>query len=297
MSPSRRHRKRGTSPVEVLVAVALVGLLLLLVLMALPRNRETARLATCNDHLMRIGQVMAYYDGAVGHLPTTAPLGEGGESPQAKGLGLLGLGDLQGVGRTGSNWRAGRPGPVAAHLVPEFLCPSDSNARRGRRPAPISYRANVGPGNEGRGGPFSPGRTVKIADAEAAAGSEFSAAFAERLLGSGPGGTDPTCDYRVGPGPVGRDACPTGPGASWRGDAGSSWARADWTSTLYSHAITPNAEPSCIAQDGRTARMGASSAHRGRVNVLMLGGSVRGVTPRIDPEVWRKFAGVAPGDR
>jgi prepilin-type processing-associated H-X9-DG protein len=99
------------------------------------------------------------------------------------------------------------------------------------------------------------------------------------------------------PGPVGAEDCPDAPDHSRRLDAGSSWESADWPSTLYNHAMTPNASPSCVASDGRTARMGASSNHANRVNVLMLGGSVRGFTPTVDPEVWKKFGGATMKER
>ena len=73
-------------------------------------------------------------------------------------------------------------------------------------------------------------------------------------------------------------------------DAGSSWAVADWRSTLANHALTPNAGPSCIAADGQTARISASSGHSGLAHGLLLDGSVRAFTDRIDPEVWRRWS-------
>jgi hypothetical protein len=51
-----------------------------------------------------------------------------------------------------------------------------------------------------------------------------------------------------------------------------------------------NAFPSCIADDGRSAFMGASSGHVGGVNLLILDGSVRTVPSRIDPKIWREWA-------
>lgn len=297
MTAWRREPSRGATPIEVLIVVAIVGCVVLLVLMALPRTREGARLASCEGNLMKIGQVVSYYDGAVGHLPAIPPPGVKGEGPLGKMLGQFGLGDLRDVGPNDPKWASGPPGTAAEHFVREFVCPSDTNARPGAFPAPVNYRANAGPGTDGLGGPFSFGQGAKVADAKAAAGADFTAAFAERLVGSGRKATSPVNDYTTAPGPVDAAACPPGPADSWRGDAGSSWAAADWTSTLYNHALTPNARPSCIAQDGRTARMGASSAHAGRVNVLMLGGSVRGFTPGVDLEVWRKFAGISAKDR
>ena len=75
-----KHR-RGTSPVEVLIVVAIVGLLILMAMMALPRGRENARLASCNGNLMQIGKAMAWYDSSVGHLPAIPPAGQDRPGP------------------------------------------------------------------------------------------------------------------------------------------------------------------------------------------------------------------------
>ena len=143
----------------------------------------------------------------------------------------------------------------------------------------MSYRADAGPGTDGQGGPFSFGRVATIAQAEAASGRGLYGVVLQRLVGGGSLAEPSPNNYMAIPGPVGAEACPPGPRESWRGDAGSSSAQAGWTSTLYNHAIRPDASPSCIAEDGRTARMGASSGHARRVNVLLLGGSVRGSHP------------------
>ena len=88
--------------------------------------------------------------------------------------------------------------------------------------------------------------------------------------------------------------------ARWHGDAGSSWAVAGYRSTLYNHALAPNAPVSCVGGDGQAAFMGASSGHVRGVNLLMLDGSVKLVVPTIDPAVWREFATLReaePGSR
>jgi len=291
MIPSRvaphSHGRRGASLVEVLIVVVVVGLFGLVALMALPRGREDARLALCGRNLMQIGQALAWYDGAVGHLPMIPPAGEDGPGPLPTLLGQLGLGDLRSFDGTGKVPSGTPTATPSASFVAGFVCPSDPNARPGPFPAPVSYRADAGPGADGQGGPFSFGRVTRIAEAEAGAGADFTSAFSERLAGSGTPPSLPAIDYMEVPGPVGVDSCPSGSPESWRVDAGSTWEKAGWTSTLFNHALRPNASPSCLAADGRTARMGASSGHARRVNVLMLGGSVRGVTPDIDPEIWK----------
>ncbi len=297
MISAHRRRRRGVTLVEVLIVMALVAFVLLLAFLALPRSRETARLASCGRNLSQIGQVLAYYDTSVGHLPHIPAPGEKGVGPLAAALGQFGLGSLEDLDKGKSPAAGLQPGTISEHLVPGFLCPSDPYARISGFPAPVSYRANAGSKTDGRDGPFPLGATSKLADAEAAAGKDYIAAFAERLLGSGSHPFTPANDYQVVTGPVGTEPCPLGPPGSERRDAGSSWKQADWASSLYNHALTPNGLPSCVASDGLTARMGTSSGHDRRINVLMLGGSVRGFTPTVDPDVWRKFGAVSVKDR
>ena len=76
-----------------------------------------------------------------------------------------------------------------------------------------------------------------------------------------------------------------------------SWVASDWQSTLYNHALTPNAAPSCITADRHAAFMGASSGHLDGVNVLLFDGSVRPFSPRVDPKIWREWATVPQSPR
>ncbi len=71
----------------------------------------------------------------------------------------------------------------------------------------------------------------------------------------------------------------------------------DYRSTLYNHALPPDGQPSCIANDGQTAFMGASSGHTRGLNMLLLDGSVTLVVPTIDSKIWREFAAIRSGER
>jgi hypothetical protein len=262
--------------------------------MALPRGRETARLAACEKNLMQIGIALAVYDQAVGHLPLVPALGGGGTDRRdgplvtlLEGLGLVDFAELTDAKHPPPK----QPGLLPSERpIPGFVCPSDLNAQGDRFPAPISYRATTGDTPDGQGGAFAPGRRVALAEIEAGDGLSFTAAFAERLVGDHQTGTPSTANYALVPGPLGGDACPPAAPPAWRGDAGSSWIAADWRSTLYNHALLPNATPSCLAEDGRAAFLGGSSGHVNRVHVLACDGGVRGFTPRVDPKIWRGWA-------
>jgi prepilin-type processing-associated H-X9-DG protein len=128
-------------------------------------------------------------------------------------------------------------------------------------------------------------------------GTSFTAAFCERLVGDNVASKIAAWNYAVVDGPLPPQGCTLATleagRARWYGDAGSSWWIADYRSTLYNHALPPNAAVSCVSARGDTAFMSASSGHVKGVNLLMLDGSVKLVAPTIDPKVWRELAAVS----
>jgi hypothetical protein len=276
------------------VVAAIVALLAVFVLMSLPRQRESARLASCQRNLMQIGIALAMYNQAERQLPTVPELSANparrGDSPLRALLEVLALPDFGELADPKGKPPRG-PGFVAAERpVRGFACPSDPNAMSRLFPAPISYRATAGAVPDGRDGAFAPGRRMSIEEVETGDGVGFTAAFSERLVGTGTAKQIDARNYAVVPGPLGNAGCPATDPTSWRGDAGSSWLDSNWRSTLYNHALTPGASPSCLAADGRSAFIGASSGHVDRVHVLLFDGSVRPYTPQVHPDVWRALA-------
>src|SRR4051812_29620156 len=141
-------RRRGLSAVEVVVVLAIMGVFAMLLIMILPRRRETARMASCRRNLMQIGVALALYDQGQKSLPTVpapggaAAAGEGG--PLMALLVELGLPDLTGAG-DGRSRPPKQPGLTReARRVPGFVCASDPHAIGGIFPAPVSYRATTG---------------------------------------------------------------------------------------------------------------------------------------------------------
>ena len=280
--------RRGLTAAEVLVVLVLVLVTLLFLLMLIPRQREVARLAGCRQNLAQIGKAVALYDPNAGTLPAVA-LGQRG--PLAMLLAELPVSDFRSLDPRKPP-RGPRSEPVE-RPVPGFICASDPNALRGLHLAPVSYRATTGDATDGRNGAFAPGRSTRFAAIEAADGTAYTALFSERLVGDGHLGQPAAMDYAVVDGPVAESGCGRPPAGAWQGDAGSSWLRAVWRSTLYTHALPPNAPASCIARDGRTALMGASSGHVEGVNVLFADLSVRTFTSRVEPRIWREWARLA----
>ncbi len=285
--------REGIVAAEVLVIVGIVALIVLMLMASLPRRRESARAVACRENLRQIGQALILYAEAERVLPGIPALGPF-DSPKQPGpldevreaLGVanfLGLGDPE------------RPPPRgslnASGIVAGWTCPSDPGATSGRFASPVSYRAVAGSGPEGSDGPFAPGRRVTPVDVEAGDGLAFTAAFGERVVGSG-GSPSPTFpgDYALLPGPLSTTGPLTLPPDVWKADAGSSWAVADWRSTLMNHSLPPGGGSSAVAHDGQTARMGASAGHGGFVHVLLLDGSVQPYAYQTDPKVWRGLA-------
>ncbi len=241
---------------------------------------------------MQIGVGLQLYHQANRHYPTVPDLGgPAGDAPIRAMLDSLSLPDLIGLRDPSTLPRPGQA-PPSGSRVAGLVCPSDPYASSQTLDPRISYRAVAGDTPAGVGGPFQPGRLLTSAEVEAADGLGFTAGFAERMVGGGIDGRPGPMDYATTPGPVGEVGCPQSPVGRWKGDAGSSWSEVGWRSTLYNHAIRPGGSPSCIADDGRTAMMGASSAHPNRINVLLLDGSLRGVTPSMDLNLWRALGTV-----
>jgi prepilin-type processing-associated H-X9-DG protein len=164
----------------------------------------------------------------------------------------------------------------------------------------VSYRATTGHDSRGTNGVFAPDRRISLADVEKRDGTSFTAAFCERLVGDIVAGKIAPWNYAVVDGPLPPQGCTLASleasRARWNGDAGASWWLADYRSTLYNHALPPNAAISCVSADDEAAFMGASSGHVKGVNLLMLDGSVKLIVPTIDPKVWKEFAAVSRVD-
>ncbi len=286
--------RRGITPVEVLVVLFIGFVVLMIFSFSLPRMRERARMAGCQRNLGQIGIALALYDRAEGTLPRVPTLNSPPDSlggPLGTLLGALAIPDLTGLSDPAKPPARRKSSPSGERTVPGFLCPSDINAASNSGfPAPVSFRAVAGVSVSGLNGGFAPGRSVTLSEIEESDGQAFTAAFSERLLGTGKDVPSKSRNYQVFKGPITAWGCPSDRSGTWKGDAGRSWAEASWRSSLYHHASRPNAAPSCVSDDGTAALMGASSSHLAGVNLLYFDGSVRTVSPTISLPIWQGMA-------
>ncbi|MGA2704942.1 MAG: DUF1559 domain-containing protein [Isosphaeraceae bacterium] len=293
----------GLTVIDLIVVLFLVAVLVLVMLMAMPRGREQARLTACQKNLAQIGLALALYDQTQRQLPTIdrpEPMDDSGleSGPGPLKILLQTLGQADFLGLAPNSTPPHPTGPVPGEVtVPGFICSSDPNATANLFNAPISYRGNTGDDHLGSNGVFAPGRRISLAEIEQGDGSSYTAAFSERLVGDSFDGHLSPWNYAAAAGPLPAGGCSLmwlkDRAAHWRGDAGSSWVAAGYRSTLYNHALQPGSALSCVALEGQSAYMGASSGHSRGVNLLMLDGSVKLVQPSIDSKVWRNFAAIA----
>jgi hypothetical protein len=308
--PQTHRHERGASAIDLIVVLFLVAAFFLLLLLSIPRAREQARVAACQKNLAQIGMALAQYDTRCGHLPSVGRLPPFDKDERSASAGPLPAGPLRAMLETlgQADFHDLAPGgtsPPARGPVPgeiplrDFICSSDANATALVLKAPSSYRACTGGDHLGKDGAFAPSRTISLAAVEESDGTSFTATFSERLTGSGEDGRQAIWAYASAPGPLPPGGCSL-PWleeriARWHGDAGSSWFLADYPATLYNHSLAPSAPLSCVARDGQSAYMGASSGHTRGVNLLLLDGSVKLIVPTVDTKIWKEFASIGSG--
>ncbi len=293
----RGRDRAGYTLIDALVATALIAVVGLFAIMALTRGRESARSTTCQRNLSQIGVGLSLYHAAqhalpmIGEPPPVEPPPASGATnpgPLRTILETLGVPSLLGVHPEGLNLDRLRGPLLVGVAVPGFFCPSDPHAIGGIFPSPVSYRATTGDDPEGRTGGFAIGRRTTLGEIEEADGVSYTAAFSERLVGDGRAVSSAE-NYALIEGAVAASGCSVTPKAEWRGDAGSSWEHADWRSTLYNHAMLPGSKISCLARDGRSALIGASSGHTAGIHMLMFDGAVKRVVRSVDRRIWLDY--------
>ncbi len=331
---SRRFETRGVSRgrglarrvrhaftiIELLVVIVIVGLLVALTLAGVQTARESARRATCADHLRQIGLAMQGHHAAHRMFP---PGSRNGTGMHVFMLPYMGQAALWEAYDQNSLWSSVPNQPVRAAAVGEYVCPSDPfvdiHAADGSRPT--SYAGCYGSGAQryGFNGVFrmygrwflnGSGEKNPVRDADIQDGLSNTIAISEILvcgLTTGPGRADPRRVIVNIPAQglpdeldTFADSCasqPSPPKYPYRDDVwGRPWVHGAPFRTMYNHVLTPNGNNCINGTDVTTGAYTAASNHPGGVNSLFADGHVSFESDTVARSVWRALASRHAGD-
>lgn len=324
---SHQGRRRGFSILELVVVLGIISLLLALILPAVQSSRESARRASCLNHLRQIGIALHAIEASEGHFPATSPRGTDGRGrylqvlsphvlllPWLDHRNLFEQYDFDEYSRGESEEPPSSPhnSTMLRQRVPVFECPSDvsavprSNYRIccGTSTDIHWYRSESGAHGLQGFRTWVGNHVEKITD-----GLSQTIAFSERIAGDQTPGSYTASrdvadlgslplDFFIGPDEA-LATCsnpypvPT-PHFSF---AGSTWALGGYAQTWYNHVAPPNSRiPDCSAGRGRTGMYTARSFHRGGVHALYGDGAVHVVSDSIDLKLWRALSTRSGGE-
>lgn len=332
----KRDPRRGFTLIEVLVVIAIIGLLIALLLPAVQSARESARRIHCTNNIKQLGLAIHQYIDSTGVLPPSMVLaGSGttiswsnGWSIQMRILPAIEQGPTFNSINFSVAYQQHQNTTATGQVIPTFLCPSEAN----QQPTSHQTFGNVGINNYGWcmgdwfvwgsfGGPspnrsaFGPNQSRKWAD--------FTDGLSQTiLLGEVKsyqpylrdcGGLSQISDPTNIPSPNANPAQVVpeynGSGCTLKPDGHAEWVDGGVHHTGLTTAWTPNkVTPGRGLPDldinGQREKVGgpsfaaitARSYHPGGVNVLLGDGSVRFIKSTIAGNTWRALGTVAGGE-
>jgi prepilin-type N-terminal cleavage/methylation domain-containing protein/prepilin-type processing-associated H-X9-DG protein len=322
-------RRRGFTLVEVLVVIAIIGVLIALLLPAVQVARETSRRLACANNLKQLGIALASFNTANGQFPTGSVSKPYPGTPffsqtffrwsaltylapyfeQGNAVSTLDLSVPLYPPTPGSTF-ASVNAPVIATVIPLLLCPSDIQEVVDSGFGPTNYAMCAGTGLPGGSpiaadGAFYVNSTTRPADITD--GLSQTIVGSESLLGTGqepvtdPKQVDRQRDYAFFLGGPLTDALCAG-ASQWNvtNRRGFAWVSGEFRCALYNHYYPPNySATDCMGVNlsGDPAVhftpfgwRTARSLHTGGVNVLRADGSGQFVSERIDLTTWRALS-------
>jgi prepilin-type processing-associated H-X9-DG protein len=327
----RRMRPVGISLLEVVVTVAIAGVMMSLLLPAIQRAREAARRAQCANNLRQVGLAALGFHSAQGTFPPARTGNPAGGAAWGHLVCLLPLLDQRPVfEKIDFAKPADDPAnsAVARIPMPVLRCPADFD-RMTNAADPLAlagytrtnYRGNGGNntgglaagGSENNNGVFVAGKRVGVNQILDGPGS--TALYSEGVLGDGdnnqcsvPGDwfaispADSSCGAVAAAART--TARGTGPAAQFS-YAGNTFVSGDYTASRYNHVLRPNSISVAVVSPGGdmaaainsgVQATSASSRHPGGVNLVLVDGSTRFISNDVDLQIWRGLGSIAGGE-
>jgi prepilin-type N-terminal cleavage/methylation domain-containing protein/prepilin-type processing-associated H-X9-DG protein len=324
------QRCRGAfSLVELLIVIAIIGILVGLLIPAVQASRGAAARNSCANNLRQLGIAAHNHEAALGYFPSGSVAKEypaqpftawtfyrwsalASLTPYMEQTAAYNALDLS-VPLYGSTFGV-RPENVDAVkiVVAEFLCPSDIGRPIVEGFAPTNYAVCAGSGAGGGTPRNTDGMfyiNSQITPARITDGLSKTALASESLLGQPQSAIphDPQMEYKFAfAAPISDSLCSAT--AQWNvsDPRGFAWVNGEFRCGLYNHHVTPNAaEPDCMGvQLGGGVKLqftpfgwrAARSNHPGGVNVLLADGSLRFISDDVDATAWKDLATIAGGE-
>lgn len=328
-------RRSGVTLVELLVVVAITGVLVGLLIPAVQTARESGRRTACINNLRQLGLGLTNHESAQARYPVGSesrsfPAYPRVTAQHCRWSTLAHLAPyyerqdlLDGLDRSVPLYIDLRPDaiapqnkPIVKTIVPLFLCPSDRGVAVSPIFGPTNYAACSGLGTDGT--PYETDGLFfinsRIRPKDVSDGLSKTAAFSESLLGDSASmnraAVTPTNAYGfIMSAPLTEQSCAATAVWNFSDPRGFSWANGEYRTTLYNHYLPPNAStfdcmgvlmtPPSDQIDRLYAAYGwraARSRHPGGVNVTMADGSGQFVGDAVDPAVWKALATRAGGE-
>ena len=324
--------RHGFTIIELLVSLAVIGLLAALILPAVQSSRESARRITCHNNLHQFGLALHNFDERnrsfpkeggpwVRLFPTSTRMVGGDYSVLAQLLADL---DQAAIHNRFDFSNYNRLPWNKEPRVETFFCPSDpvdfkgTNYRvcRGIDPEQQAIQTDKNRmglfGTDGVPTPadVTDGLSNTIAISERVRSDESPDPFQRPADVAGSGLSSVLANGQVVTPDEMRDVCGSlsGAGVGYSGQVGWFWSHAAKLQTQYNHVGPPNSDigdcaiapldstdsPAGSQSDSpEGGQMSARSYHPGGVNCLLADGSVRFVSDSIDLGLWRALATIA----
>jgi prepilin-type N-terminal cleavage/methylation domain-containing protein/prepilin-type processing-associated H-X9-DG protein len=328
-------KRCGITLIELLVALAIIGVLTSLTISGVMIARESARNISCIANLKQIGLSLNAYNASFSCFPTsmngsTAPSGGVQRYPACYSFFTHILYDFDAVVYNNINFSASQPpysvsienDTVSRIRISGFLCPSDGVSTRSLAPG-CNYRVNMGLGFDSYESSFDAREAGAFAlekwitPAQILDGMSTTAFLSERLKGDGTTLSwdrrrdpwYPLIEYAVNAPPLDRfkqlcyNVSTSDP--LHFSESGNYWMLFSFNETAYNHIDSPNSiYPDCSAAGPGLSSFpiadvglySARSIHNQTVNILFGDGSARVIRNSIAINVWHSIGTRAGGE-